>query len=220
MRLKLSNMSAEQSAWELVFRQEGRVYLEPAEAVIRFAGILREHGCQRVLDLGCGSGRHSVLLARLGFRVFGLDNAPTALRLSREWMQSEALSEAGFVLGDAHQGLPFREGAFDALLSTQVIHHARLASVQFAAQEIRRVLRPKGLLLVTVPVGKLPDETLDSTTIEIEPRTYLPTTGKEKGLPHHVFRPAELQALFEPLRVIQLGTLGEAVIALTAVRDA
>ena len=55
--------------------------LDPSSWVVRFAALLKPGG--RVLDLACGSGRHSILLASLGFDVLGVDLNPDALALAR-----------------------------------------------------------------------------------------------------------------------------------------
>ena len=73
-------------------------------------------------------------------RVSGSDNAPTALKLTRQWLKQAGLT-ADLVLSDMRQPLPFRDNSFDALLSAQVIHHALLAAVLDTAREIERVVR-------------------------------------------------------------------------------
>ncbi len=135
--------------WDEIFRREGRVFDSPAPVVHHVADVLQEHGCRRVVDLGCGSGRHTVLLAQRGFDVIGIDNSPTALSLSREWLTREELS-ARLALADMRRPLPFRSGVCDGVISTQVIHHALLDTVRGTASEIRRILRPGGVVFVSV----------------------------------------------------------------------
>ncbi|MCX7246014.1 MAG: methyltransferase domain-containing protein [Burkholderiales bacterium] len=55
--------------------------LDPSSWVVRFAALLKPGG--RVLDLACGNGRHSILLAGLGFDVLGVDLKPDTLALAR-----------------------------------------------------------------------------------------------------------------------------------------
>lgn len=71
--------------WHGIFRREGSVFPEPVAAVVELVGLLSERGCLKVLDLGYGTGRQLVYLAQSGFRVCGLDSAPTGFRLTREW---------------------------------------------------------------------------------------------------------------------------------------
>lgn len=111
-------------------------------------------------------------------------------------------------LADTCHPLPFENGAFDALISTQVIHHARLATVQSTAREIARVVRSGGLILVSVPAGRDAGDDF----LEIEPRTFVPLSGSEKGLPHHIFTPEELPELFAPFETLDVSVRGEVVI--------
>lgn len=199
--------------WEAIFQQQGRLFHEPANIVVKLVERLKEHNCQKVLDLGCGSGRHTVFLAQQGFRVIGLDNSPTGLRLTESWLTDQGVS-AGLVLADTRWPLPFHVAAFDALLSVQVIHHAYRAAVVGTIQEISRLVRPGGVLLVTVS-AKL-DPNIDY--LEIEPNTYVPLAGKEKGLPHHLFSPEEVASLFGDFQKIELRVLASIVIVFLAVK--
>ncbi|MEZ5229536.1 MAG: class I SAM-dependent methyltransferase [Acidimicrobiales bacterium] len=71
---------------------------------------------QRVLDVGCGPGRHSLALAELGFDVVGVDIAERFVRLANEAAVSSGLDErATFTVADA-RALPF-DGEFDAVIS-------------------------------------------------------------------------------------------------------
>src|SRR5690349_22630223 len=64
---------------------EGRAdWLEPHPAVVALLPELHARGVRRVLDLGCGVGRHALLLAEQGFAVEALDGSPTGLAVLRE----------------------------------------------------------------------------------------------------------------------------------------
>lgn len=199
--------------WDEIFRRQGRVYEAPALIMSEIAERLRRQGCRRVLDLGCGSGRHVVYLARQGFLMTGLDNSPTALRLTGEWAAAERL-EAALVRADMRAPLPLAEAGFDALVTTQVIHHARLAGVRRTAAEIGRVVRQGGMLFITVPLTPDPDDEFEA----IEPGTLVPITGRERGLPHHFFTTDELCSILPQFRVLQERLLGERILALLATR--
>lgn len=142
--------------WELIYQKEGRVFHEPFPAFPNLVKEFRNYHCERILDLGCGSGMHVVHLAKAGFRLSGLDNSPTGLCLARDWLQEEGLP-ARLVLADMRLPLPFRPETFDGLLSTQVIHHAKLATVLGTIAEIWRVLTWGGIAFVTVPAQHDPD---------------------------------------------------------------
>ncbi|RJP47706.1 MAG: class I SAM-dependent methyltransferase [Anaerolineaceae bacterium] len=209
-------MDAEPTQWEKIFQQDGHVFPEPRLQVMQFAEGLLQRGLTSVLDLGCGNGRHTVHMAQKGLCVFGMDNAPTALRLTREWLGRERLA-AGLVLSDMRRALPFASDAFDAVLSTQVIHHAVLATVLGTAREIERVVRKGGIIMISVPLRKAIEEDSNEHE-EIEPDTFVPTSGTEKGLPHHLFTPDELSSIFPQFRVTDLQVSGERVMVLQAIK--
>jgi len=202
--------------WDQIYRRDGRVFLEPARVVMEFVPEMQAHGCQRVLDLGCGTGRHLVYLSGQGFETFGLDISLAGLQQTRQWLGSERLNGA-LLLADTRVLLPLQDNSMDAVLSTQVIHHAFLKTVEGTAREISRIVRPGGLIFISVPAWRaLEDDGLGEPSQEVEPRTYIPTSGTEKGLPHHLFHQDELPGLFPDFQVRDLWTIDERIIILKA----
>jgi SAM-dependent methyltransferase len=109
----------------------------------------------RVLDVGCGNGRHAFEAYRRGARVvaFDLDRgelAAVAGMCGAMRAEGEAPPAAGSaaVSGDATV-LPFADGSFDRVIAAEVFEH--ILDDQRAMNEVARVLRPGGVLAVTVP---------------------------------------------------------------------
>ena len=71
--------------WEPLWRKHGAQWeLQPPEPrVVELVRLLKEEGGRRVLDLGCGLGRHLLLLAAEGFETYGIDVSPTAVATCR-----------------------------------------------------------------------------------------------------------------------------------------
>jgi SAM-dependent methyltransferase len=103
---------------------------------------------RRVLDLGCGTGGHAVVLAERGYDVVGVDRSPGMLQRARE-----RGSGARFELGDI-AGLDLGE-TFDAVLMMFAVlgYHVANVDVQAALETVRRHLRPGGLFLCDVWYG-------------------------------------------------------------------
>lgn len=95
----------------------------------------------RILDAGCGSGRNMVDLAHHG-TVTGVELSDTSVELARE-------RSAGEVLSGSVMDMPFDDATFDLAVSLDVIEH--LEDDVGALRELRRVTKPGGALLVTVP---------------------------------------------------------------------
>jgi len=112
----------------------------------------------RVLDLGCGAGRHAFELYRRGTHVVALDQDETELRAVATMFQAmRDAGEAGelgaggsaeSVPGDA-LNLPFPDGHFDRVLAAEILEH--IPHDELAMAELARVLRPGGTAAVTVP---------------------------------------------------------------------
>jgi SAM-dependent methyltransferase len=121
---------------------------------------------KRVLDAGSGTGYGAAILTRAGAeQVVGVDIAEEAVTRAAE------LADAEFVVGDLHE-LPFPDDAFDVVTCFEVIEH--VAGTEKVLAELKRVLAPQGVLLLSSPNRE----------------AYPP------GNPHHVveFVPNELRA--------------------------
>jgi SAM-dependent methyltransferase len=110
---------------------------------------------ERVLDMGCGAGRHAFEMYRRGADVIALDQNADELATVSEWfaaMREEgsvpAWAEADVKQGDA-LNLPFPDGEFDRVVASEVLEH--IPDDDAAIAELVRVLRPGGTLAVTVP---------------------------------------------------------------------
>jgi SAM-dependent methyltransferase len=111
----------------------------------------------RVLDLGCGFGRHAFAAYRLGAAVVACDLSlaelkdVTAMFAAVATAERDVLSTASWgaaTNGDA-TALPFGDGSFDHVIASEVLEH--VGDDVAALAELSRVLKPGGTLAVTVP---------------------------------------------------------------------
>ena len=135
-------------------RREPRAWFTPRRpdrAVRPWGEALARSGRRRILDVGCGGGRHVVYLVRRGLSVSAGDRSPLALGETARWLASEGL-QADLVQFEM-TALPFRSETFDAVLSVNVLHPARRDEARAAVHEAWRVLRPGGLFLAVLGGG-------------------------------------------------------------------
>ena len=118
------------------------------QVAAHLARLAREQPGARVLDLGCGEGRHCLLAAQLGLVPVGVDYEPGAIRRARAFTLGAATS-ARFLVADA-LALPFRPGSFDALLDYGCLHHQRKADWPRYLASLCAVLRPGGHVILSV----------------------------------------------------------------------
>ncbi|MFA5897018.1 MAG: class I SAM-dependent methyltransferase, partial [Thermoplasmata archaeon] len=121
---------------------------EPWPEVLRFIRTLPDRA--RVLDVGCGNGRHARALLGRGLTAVALDFSRSLLLLGRERGAEELAGRLHWVEGEA-TALPLRTGSVDAALCVAVLHHLPTRGDRVAAlREIRRVLVPGGRVFVSV----------------------------------------------------------------------
>jgi SAM-dependent methyltransferase len=126
----------------------GGVYASIADEVVL------EADTGRVLDVGCGPGRLSLLIAALApqLEVVGVDVDPGMLARART--RAEGAGEAGrrvsFIQADVG-ALPFADESFDVVVSSFSMHH--WVEVERGLSELRRVVKPTGTVLIYDPPG-------------------------------------------------------------------
>ena len=98
---------------------------------------------KEIVDVGCGTG---AILKQLGTpeKNTGIDLAPEAISFCRQRGLNNVQQ------GDIH-ALPFPDASFDAVICSSVLYHQWVTNVEGAVQEMHRVLRPSGVLLINVP---------------------------------------------------------------------
>lgn len=150
----------------------------------------------RALDVGCGVGLYTAAMAEAGAAAIGLEI---------EWPRAVAARQRGLAVAAAvGEALPFRDGAFDAVLLHEVLEH--VADDARSLQEAVRVLRPGGRAVVFVPNRLWPFEThgvfwRGRYRFGNAPLVnYLPDALRNRLAPHvRVYTAGRLRALARPL---------------------
>ncbi len=138
----------------------------------------------RVLELGCGSGDYTIMLARRGAQVTAVDIAPASLAITRRRAEASRVAASVRVGEMAAEALAFPAAAFDWVVGFGVLHHADLVAL---APEIRRVLRAGGRALFREPLGMNP-------VLEFA-RAHLPYRAKHHSRNEHPLRYEHIRAL-------------------------
>ncbi|OFW48848.1 MAG: hypothetical protein A2146_07985 [Actinobacteria bacterium RBG_16_67_10] len=190
--------------WEPIWRKHGAQWeLQPPEPrVVELLRRLKEEGGRRVLDLGCGLGRHLLLLAAEGFEAYGCDVSPTAVETCRRRLRESGLS-ATVTLSDM-TSIPQADGFFDAVIAWNVLYHATTEDVVKAIAGVRDKLREGGLLLTTFisaadgQCARSRELLAQGRAEELEPNTFvIPGDAvTDKALPHHYSTEQEIRERF------------------------
>jgi SAM-dependent methyltransferase len=145
--------------------------------VDRLAKILQPRGGERVLDMACGSGRHSLEFRRRGFSVVGADISPDLIEIARRDAEAAEL-DVDFVLADL-RALDF-ENEFDLVLNLNDGAIGYLESEQEnlkTFEVISRALRPGGRNLIQLPNVLYAKERLPQ-------RSWIPAEGMIELVEH------------------------------------
>jgi SAM-dependent methyltransferase len=161
---------------------------QPTAAVVRLARSLQHAGrTGRVLDLGCGAGRHTLLFARAGFEAYGLDYLPLAVEKAREQAQAQELNTGySFIVGDALLP-PFKPQSFDVLIDSGFFHHVKQADWPAYCQHVTTLLKDASYFQLSV----------FSTWCQYAPGAQRRRNwAMHQGCYDHFFAPSDFQPIF------------------------
>lgn len=172
---------------------------EPASEVYPLLNRWQEKGHKKLLDLGCGLGRHSIFFAQNGFNVSAID-------LSREGIKKlEALAKQKNLsihtkIGDM-LSLPYKDDSFDCLLAYHVIYHADSGGIRKTIDEIKRVLVNNGEAFITFN-SKNSSAFKNPDNKRLDRNTIIKTQGHEADIPHYYTNKTGAEDLLKDFEIL------------------
>jgi SAM-dependent methyltransferase len=106
---------------------------------------------QKILEIGCGSGRDAAYIAKLGCDVHAIDGS---VKLCKKAVELHPELENRIVFHRLPKTLPFADRHFDAVVSIACLMHIQLNQISIVLAEIIRVLKPGGVAVISVPIQR------------------------------------------------------------------
>lgn len=175
----------------------------PNEDVIRFINRnfpnREERKSIKILDWGCGTGRHVIYLAKEGFNSYGIEIANFGIDLIRIWLKQEGLNaDLRKVDGVV---LPFPDRYFDAVIDCASIQHNKLEEIRKIILEIYRVLKKGGKVF---SYCKCKEDSLYGKGREIEEDTFYYEIETETPTIIYFFTKEKIQLLWAKFENIEI----------------
>jgi len=200
-----------QSNWEEYYstlKRMPRRMKKTAQFVVDAVPDLKNQNAKKVLDLGCGAGRHSILLAKNGFEVIGIDISKSALKMANRWTRKERLGNVAFVRATM-TNVPLKDCCLDAVISVSVIHHGFKKDIETTVKEVYRTLQKNGKFLANLASAK---DSRFGKGQRLARNTYLILESYEKDRfeeLHHFLTKQEVSRLLHGFTRTQLGVAKE-----------
>jgi ubiquinone/menaquinone biosynthesis C-methylase UbiE len=155
---KTADKAAEAAFFDKEYTEGSRKAVGKIYSIIRNrrlsyeATIYDDVAGKRVLEYGCGTGSHSMEMARMGAEVVGIDISEQGIRVATERAAEANLPNATYEVMDAEE-MTFPDCSFDLIIGEGILHHLDLEKCY---AEISRVLKPGGKAVFMEPLGHNP----------------------------------------------------------------
>lgn len=202
----MKKMARNDDKWDNLHSYERFRPKYPSDHVVRFTFTqfsreLDKRKDIKILDLGCGAGRHTIFLAQEGFETYATDFSEEGLNHLKKSLTYKRLT-ATLQKADMEKQ-PFVDNFFDGIISFGVFYYNNLEGYKNAISETYRILKKGGRALV---ITRTTDDYRYGKGMELEKNTfllYLEDTN-EKNMTNHFLDRDEIKELFGKFNIINV----------------
>jgi SAM-dependent methyltransferase len=161
-------MSLQREEWDEAYKKGDNFVFYPHEEIIRFVSkhirkrrnfdefkvVFRSPVPARILDVGCGIGRHVKFLDEYQLDAYGIDLSPHAIAEAVRLFELQGLSHLKEKIGVASvDDIDFGDGFFDFVISHGVFDSMHFDIAQAGMKEMHRILKPEGMMYLDLISG-------------------------------------------------------------------
>jgi SAM-dependent methyltransferase len=180
-----------------------KYWKEPSDEFLPVALRWKELKKQKVLDVGCGRGRHTLFLAEMGFDVTATDISPEGIeQLEREAKSRKLDGKIKTLVSDMLE-LPFEKNSFDGVLGFHSVYHTDYAGLKKVMSKITAMLKKSGQLYITFNSKSNPSFRAGDNTV-VDEYTIIRHFGKEDGIPHTFLENNDIIGLLKDYKILKM----------------
>lgn len=203
--------------WKTLHQDSRHRTKYPAEKVVQFVfRNFERSGKERVLDLGCGAGRHVVFMGKEKIIPYGIDFSDEGISYTKEMLQQYGMKQYvdNMQVGTIEK-LPYRDNFFDGIICYGVLYYLSYEKINQVIAEIKRVLKKDGKFLIVVRSIEdyrynKKNEMIDNKhTVIIQENDENKCAYSENGMLMHFFDDKEIKKLFSEFNNLKIDFVKE-----------
>lgn len=165
--------------------------------------LLKEHQVRSVCDAACGFGAYTIAFAANGFSVAGFDISKTSVEISKQGLKACGFQDVDIRVASL-MDTGYEDASFEAVNVHAVLDHLTVTDARAALQEIFRIVKKSGLVILSF--DGLEAEDLSEDHVEIEPGTMQYVSGSRKGMLFHPYEWEEINRLLAGYEIVEMWT--------------
>lgn len=208
-------MMENKSMWEKLHKEARFRPKYPSELVVQFIfRNFKRDGNEKVLDLGCGAGRHTIFMANENIIPYGVDISKKGVKHTKDMLKNCGFEgfNNNIKCGDFSQ-LEFKDDFFDGIICYGVLYYSKKEDIKKAVDEIYRVLQKDGKALVVVRNTEdyrfRKGKKIEENTFIINENDGSKCAYNENDMVMHFFTKEEVKNLFSRFSSVMIDMFSE-----------
>lgn len=165
--------------------------------------FFKEHQIMKVCDAACGFGAYSLAFASNGFEVYSFDISETAVEIARAGLKRYGVNAENVKVASI-LATKYQNETFDGVIAHSVIDHLTVSDAQQALEELLRITKKGGLIMISFDTAE--EEDLLTEHIVIENGTLEYTDESRSGMLFHPYEWEEIRTFFKECKIVYSAT--------------